>query len=233
MCDSVEKARSRLIEGAYTCVLLHNGEEYHSFERGVKPLIDLLKTEKTFVGSVAADKTVGAGAAHLYVLLGTKALWANIISESALRVLKDNGIEVSYGECVPYIMNRKGDGTCPIESAVAEAKSSADAYLLILSALEDLRKKQDRSFAVAAFKALADDNRLEIMEMLKERERCGCELLASLNIGQSTLSHHMHVLCEAGLVCARKAGKWMHYSISSDGVQMLHRISCGYNKVNL
>ena len=70
---------------------------------------------------------------------------------------------------------------------------------------------------VKIFKALADDNRLEIMEILISGAKCGCELLEALNIGQSTLSHHMHILCEASLVEAEKVGKWMHYSLSDEG----------------
>lgn len=70
---------------------------------------------------------------------------------------------------------------------------------------------------VRIFKALSDDNRLEIIELLMDGAKCGCELLAALGIGQSTLSHHMHILCEAGLVDACKEGKWMHYSLSAEG----------------
>ena len=70
---------------------------------------------------------------------------------------------------------------------------------------------------IKLFKALADDNRLEILELLISGEKCGCELLEALRIGQSTLSHHMHILCEAGLVDACKVGKWMHYSLSAEG----------------
>ena len=73
------------------------------------------------------------------------------------------------------------------------------------------------SGGVRIFKALADDNRLEIMELLMSGAKCGCELLDELKIGQSTLSHHMHILCEAGLVDACKEGKWMRYSLSSEG----------------
>ena len=71
--------------------------------------------------------------------------------------------------------------------------------------------------AVRTFKALADDNRLEIMRLLIDGEKCGCVLLEALEIGQPTLSHHMHILCDAGLVDARKKGTWMHYSISEEG----------------
>ena len=70
---------------------------------------------------------------------------------------------------------------------------------------------------IKIFKALADDNRLEIMEILMSGAKCGCELLDALKIGQSTLSHHMRILCEAGLVDACKEGKWMHYSLSAEG----------------
>lgn len=73
------------------------------------------------------------------------------------------------------------------------------------------------SDGIRVFKALADDNRLEIMELLMNGAMCGCELLEALNIGQSTLSHHMRILCDAGLVDACKEGKWMHYSLSAEG----------------
>ena len=70
---------------------------------------------------------------------------------------------------------------------------------------------------IKIFSALADDNRLEIIEILMSGEKCGCELLEMLKIGQSTLSHHMHILCESGLVDSYKDGKWMHYSLSPKG----------------
>ena len=88
--NDIKTARQLLTDGRYTCVLLANGKEYYSHERGVKPLIGFLQSNSSLVGAIAADKTVGAGAAHLYVLLGISALWANVISESAIKVLKDN-----------------------------------------------------------------------------------------------------------------------------------------------
>lgn len=67
------------------------------------------------------------------------------------------------------------------------------------------------------FKALCDENRLIILEMLQKREKCACELLEEMNISQSTLSHHMKILCESGIVKSRKDGKWSHYSIDELG----------------
>ena len=67
-------------------------------------------------------------------------------------------------------------------------------------------------------KALADENRLAIMMSLQQKEKCACVLLEELNISQSTLSHHMRLLCDSGLVDYRKDGKWMHYSLSAEGM---------------
>lgn len=67
------------------------------------------------------------------------------------------------------------------------------------------------------FKAFCDENRLMILEMLQSGEKCACHLLEQMEIGQSTLSHHMKILCESGIVNSRKEGKWTYYSISSDG----------------
>lgn len=67
------------------------------------------------------------------------------------------------------------------------------------------------------FKAFCDENRLMILEMLQSGEKCACVLLEKLNISQSTLSHHMKILSESGIISSRKEGKWTHYSISEQG----------------
>lgn len=67
------------------------------------------------------------------------------------------------------------------------------------------------------FKAFCDENRLMILELLQTGEKCACKLLDDLDIGQSTLSHHMKILCDSGVVNSRKEGKWTHYSISDQG----------------
>ena len=67
------------------------------------------------------------------------------------------------------------------------------------------------------FKAFCDENRLRILELLRSGEKCACVLLDDLHITQSTLSHHMKILCDAGVVNGRKEGKWVHYSIDSEG----------------
>lgn len=68
------------------------------------------------------------------------------------------------------------------------------------------------------FKALGDENRVEILIMLSKGEKCACKLLEELKVSQPTLSHHMKILCDAKLVNARKEGRWMHYSLSQEGI---------------
>ena len=65
-------------------------------------------------------------------------------------------------------------------------------------------------------KALGDSNRLEIVRMLSDGEKCGCKLLERFEITQPTLSHHMRILVECDLVKDRKEGQWHHYSLNND-----------------
>lgn len=69
------------------------------------------------------------------------------------------------------------------------------------------------------FKAMDDEKRLQILDMLHAGERCACVILEDLEISQSTLSHHMKILCDSGIVKGRKEGKWVHYSIDPAGSQ--------------
>ncbi len=79
------------------------------------------------------------------------------------------------------------------------------------------------------FKALCDENRIRILKLLQNGEKCACVLLDDLHITQPTLSHHMKILCDSGIVVSRKEGKWMHYSISPEGsenaVSMLRKLT--------
>lgn len=70
------------------------------------------------------------------------------------------------------------------------------------------------------FKAFCDENRIRILKMLKSGEKCACKMLDALNVTQPTLSHHMKILCDSGIVVGRREGKWMHYSISAEGAKV-------------
>lgn len=75
--------------------------------------------------------------------------------------------------------------------------------------------------ALRALQALADENRLRIVEALRDGERCVCKLQEDLGLGQSLLSHHLRALRESGLVLDRKEGRWVHYSLSDATVEEL------------
>jgi ArsR family transcriptional regulator len=78
------------------------------------------------------------------------------------------------------------------------------------------------------FRAFCDENRVRVLELLCNGEQCACVLLDSLNISQPTLSHHMKILCESGIIKSRREGKWNYYSIDAEGCEyagkLLNRI---------
>jgi len=81
------------------------------------------------------------------------------------------------------------------------------------------------------FKAFCDPNRLRILAFLRDGEKCACKLLAALKIGQPTLSHHMKILCAAGIVSCRREGKWAYYKLSRSGVGRAGRIFCKMTEI--
>lgn len=79
------------------------------------------------------------------------------------------------------------------------------------------------------FKAFCDDRRLRILELLRGGEKCACILIDELGMPQSSLSYHMKILCDSGIVTSREEGKWTHYRISPQGsaraVELLQEIT--------
>ena len=68
------------------------------------------------------------------------------------------------------------------------------------------------------FKAFCDERRQRILELLQNGEQCACKLIEGTGMAQSTLSYHMKILCESGIVRGREVGKWTHYRIDPEGV---------------
>lgn len=67
------------------------------------------------------------------------------------------------------------------------------------------------------FKAFCDERRQKILELLQQGEQCACKLIEGTGMAQSTLSYHMKILCESGIVNGREVGKWTHYRIDPEG----------------
>ncbi len=124
----------------YTCVFVRGQETVCDVRRGVKPLLALYDSGKTLAGFSAADKVVGRGAALLYALLGLENLYAGVLSESAEEVLRAHDIYYEYGTRVRNVVNRKGDGICPMEKATSgifDPLEGLKALRAALSALEE------------------------------------------------------------------------------------------------
>ena len=70
-------------------------------------------------------------------------------------------------------------------------------------------------------KALSDSNRLKIIDILSCGEKCACDLLGYFDFTQPTLSHHMKVLIDCGIVVSRREGQWNHYSLNNNNCNRL------------
>ena len=85
---------------------------------------------------------------------------------------------------------------------------------------EDSMETNYAEFALL-FKALADETRLKIIDMLSDGELCACDILKYFNITQPTLSYHMKILTDCGIVNANRIGAWMHYSLNEETSQKI------------
>lgn len=87
------------------------------------------------------------------------------------------------------------------------------------------------------FKALCDERRLQVLELLKDGEECACLLLEQLDMAQSSLSYHMKILCDSGIVDSRQDGKWTYYKISKSGsnsaIELLKKLTIVNNTGNV
>ncbi len=82
----------------------------------------------------------------------------------------------------------------------------------------------DLTRAARLFHALSDETRLGILDMLRQGERCVCDLQADLDAAQSRLSFHLKVLKAAGLVTDRKEGRWSYYTLVPEAFGEAHDI---------
>lgn len=128
----MERLARMLDEGGYSCVI-ENRTGVHTFtRRGVADLYDLCTASPDMLaGARIADKVVGKGAAALMAIGGVSEVYARVISSPALRLLEEHGIAVTFGREVPNIINRAGDGVCPVESLCAPLRSLDDMYRAI------------------------------------------------------------------------------------------------------
>ncbi|MBO2522307.1 MAG: DUF1893 domain-containing protein [Bacteroidetes bacterium] len=130
----LDQAKSSLLSSASTIAVVSDGEVFTSQERGVKPLLFLLKEKKGFLkGASVADKVIGKAAALLMVLGEIKEVHTLIISEPAVKVFEKHNIPCFYDKKVTRIVNRTGDGLCPMETLCLDVENPQEAFDRITS----------------------------------------------------------------------------------------------------
>ncbi len=118
--------------------MLVKGEQtYVSDKSGILPLLVFAKSG-VFEGFSAADKIVGKAAALMYAYLGVSRVYAEVMSRTAIDVFTAHGIEFEYDTLTDMIINRRGDGACPMEEAVANTDDCNEAVTLIEDKLKSL-----------------------------------------------------------------------------------------------
>ena len=117
------------LKGAARCVVYNESGIHTSSERGVAPMLLWLEEDPEFLrGASVADKIVGRAAAMIMVYAGVKEVFASVISNGAIDLFREYGIEYSYSMTAIAISNRRGDGICPMERLVAPIKDPKTAY---------------------------------------------------------------------------------------------------------
>lgn len=141
MDSDLEKAKTYLEKESCTCVLCREDSLLSSRDRGVRPLLAFLDSDKEFTGFSAADKVVGKATAFLYCLLGVRAVHAGVLSDAAAAVLTQANIAFSCDLRVAGIRNRDNTGPCPMENATRDISDPHLALTAIRDTLKALQQK--------------------------------------------------------------------------------------------
>lgn len=132
MTENLKNAFTILKENGSKLVLTGSSTVYSSNVRGVYSLLNLIEDgEFNFPEFSAADKVVGRGAALLYAKMNIKEVYALVLSEKAKEIFDLYEIPCYYDTLVPYIINRTGDGMCPVEKATENISDKDEAYSVI------------------------------------------------------------------------------------------------------
>lgn len=135
----LETAKAHL--SGHSLCLCKDGAWFTDDGRGISPMLRLLGENRDLRGYAAADSIVGKAAAMLFVKAGIAAVYGEVMSGAGRAYLEAHGIPCAYGVLTEKIINRKGDGICPMEQAVAELDDADEGYRALCDKLNSLRKK--------------------------------------------------------------------------------------------
>lgn len=122
----------------HSICLCKGGEFFTDDGRGISPMMRFIAEGRDLSGCSAADVIVGKAAAMLFVKAGVAAVYGEVMSTAARDYLKRHNIPCSFGTLTEKIINRKGDGICPMEKTVADICGAEEGYE-VLKAVTVLR----------------------------------------------------------------------------------------------
>lgn len=129
----------RILRDGHHSLVVANKDVLVFDGRGISDLYMLLTCRPECLrGASLADKVVGKGAAALMVLGGVNNVFAEIISDPALSLLHANKVSVSFGKKVSNIINRAGDGICPVEQLCIDCSSATECLPLITEFIQKM-----------------------------------------------------------------------------------------------
>ena len=138
--NAEKTAVDMIIKKTATCVIVKNNEvsDYTS-SKGIGYVLNACKNGE-LKDAFVADKIVGKASAMLFSIGGVKKCYAHTLSQSAYEWLKDKKISVEYSELVSAIVNRSGDGVCPMEETVMSISDENNVIEALDNKLNELKK---------------------------------------------------------------------------------------------
>ena len=137
--NAVASAKNLIEREKATCVIIKDGKIVTIEEgRGISPIIRMYE-EGLLKDSAVVDKIIGKAAAMVLVLGGIKYCYGLTMSRDAAEYLKKNGVTVKYDKCTDYIVNRNGDGPCPMEKTVKDISDPEEALAALKAKAEELK----------------------------------------------------------------------------------------------
>ncbi len=141
----ISRAKELVAQNKATCVVIKDGVIVHTLsERGIKPILKMYE-KGTLENAVIVDKVIGRAAAMIMTLGNIHSCFGFTMSRGAVEYLEDHGISAQYQTLTEYIINRNGDGTCPMEAAVKDINSAEDAVAAVKNKLRELESIADKN----------------------------------------------------------------------------------------
>ena len=125
----------------HSICLCRDGEILTDDGRGISPMMRFLAEGRDLNGYSAADVIVGKAAAMLFIKAGIRAVYGEVTSQAGYELLQGYGIPCTYGTLTDRIINRRGDGVCPMEEAVASTDSPEEGYIILRARLDALGRE--------------------------------------------------------------------------------------------